>query len=132
MGRWEDAAILAVGGALGVNARHWLSTAIDGRLGPAFPWATLTINLTGSFALGFCAALPVPPDWPQYHQLRLLVMVGFLGGYTTFSTFSLQAVLLWERGGSSRPLAYLAASVLGGLIAVVLGALSARSLWGDS
>lgn len=130
MGRWADSAILALGGALGVHARYWLSAAIEARFGQEFPWGTLIINVSGSFALGVAATLLSTPAWLPYSQARLLVMVGFLGGYTTFSTFSLQAVELWSRSGPTRSLAYTAASLLGGLAAALLGLLAARSLLG--
>jgi len=126
--RWAEATILAMGGALGVNARYWLATALDGRIGRGFPWATLTINVSGSFALGVAAVILNAPSWLPHPQARLLVMVGFLSGYTTFSTFTFEAIVLGERWGAPRAAAYVAASVLGGLAAVVAGASLGRAL----
>ncbi|MDR3516108.1 MAG: fluoride efflux transporter CrcB [Azospirillaceae bacterium] len=90
---------VAVGGAIGSVFRFWLSSLIAEALGPAFPWGTLVINVTGSFLIGFTATLTgldgrlvVSPD------LRTFVMVGICGGYTTFSSFSLQTLALARDG----------------------------------
>ncbi len=125
---WLQILTLAVGGALGVNARYWLAMAIDRRVGPGFPWATFAINVSGSLAIGFAAVilaqrLPHP-------AARLLVITGFLGGYTTFSTFAYEPVALWQRSARLSSLGYLVASAAAGVAAVVLGAALARSFVG--
>ena len=92
-------AALSIGGMLGVNARYWLGASISRWASPQYPWATFTINITGSFAIGFLTVLLV--RWLPHPNARLLVLTGFLGGYTTFSTFALEAATLWERAGRS-------------------------------
>jgi CrcB protein len=105
---------VAVGGLLGVLARFGI-----GRLTihhDSLIWSTVAINVAGSFLLG----LLVAEHWFG-RDLREGLGVGFLGGFTTFSTFSVQAVLEVEAGESGRALAYVMASVLGGLLAAAVG-----------
>ncbi|MBI3506069.1 MAG: fluoride efflux transporter CrcB [Proteobacteria bacterium] len=85
---------IAVGSALGGMGRHAVSEAILAQVDPqGIPWWTILVNITGSFAIGFVAAMTPPnPD------LRLFLMTGVLGGYTTFSAFSLQTLDLAQRG----------------------------------
>lgn len=118
--------LLSVGGSLGVNARYWLGVAISRWAGPQFPWATLAINVSGSFAIGLLTVLLA--RWLPHPNMRLLVVVGFLGGYTTFSSFAAEALVLWERGERARGLGYVAGSVGAGLAAVVLGTAMGRGL----
>lgn len=128
MESWRRVFWLSAGGALGVNARYWLGVWIGRWASPRFPWATVTINVTGSFAIGFLtAALAV---WAPHPYARLFAVVGFLGGFTTFSTFSQESLSLWERGGPWLALANMAGSVLAGFVAVALGAALARGLTG--
>ena len=91
--------MVGIGGALGSMARYACSLALARWFGEAFPWGTLFVNATGSFVIGFFFALTaaggrllVSPDW------RLFVTVGFCGGYTTFSSFSLQTLVLLRAG----------------------------------
>jgi CrcB protein len=123
---WQQVALLSVGGSLGVNARYWLGVAITRRVGPQFPWATLTINVSGSFAIGLLTVLLA--RWLPHPNMRLLVVVGFLGGYTTFSSYSAEALVLWERGERALCVGYVAGSVGAGLAAVVLGTVLGRGL----
>jgi CrcB protein len=109
--------IVALGGALGA----WLRF-VAGRLVGAstFPWATLTVNLIGSFAMGLLAG------WLARHgshgeAWRLLLGVGLLGGFTTFSAFSLELVLMIERGTLGSAALYAAASVVGGVLGLFAG-----------
>ncbi len=91
--------LVAVGGAIGSVSRYWLSGLVATRYGEAFPWGTLVINVTGSFVIGIFAALTTP-DIASTHRLaiRQFFMVGICGGYTTFSSFSLQTLdLLRDR-----------------------------------
>jgi CrcB protein len=118
--------VLSLGGALGVNARFWLGVWMNRWTSPAFPWATFTINVSGSFAIGLLAEGLT--HWLPHPNVRLLVVVGFLGGYTTFSTFSFDTLTLWERGEAGLSLANGAGSVLAGLLAVGLGVALARGL----
>ena len=123
---WYQVALLSVGGSLGVNARYWLGVAVSRWTGPQFPWATLAINVSGSFAIGLLTVLLA--RWLPHPQMRLLVVVGFLGGYTTFSSFSAEALVLWERGERWLCIGYVAGSVGAGLVAVVLGTMLGRGL----
>ena len=113
--------MVMLGGAAGSLARYVLSTAIMTRLGPVFPWGTFTINVSGSFLIGLLMTLlterlQADPNW------RLILVVGFLGGYTTFSSFEWETFSL--AGGGSRLLALfnIAGSVIFGYVAVWLGA----------
>lgn len=124
---WEVLA-LSAGGVLGVNARYWLAVWMSGWAGDRFPWATFTINVTGSFAIGLIATLLA--GWHPSHPSRLFCLVGFLGGYTTFSSFAFEAHVLWERGLVGRALVYLAGSVIAGFAAVVLGVAVGRFVVG--
>jgi CrcB protein len=123
---WIRVAVLSVGGALGVNARFWLGVAISRWTSSQFPWATFTINVTGSFAIGLCTA--VLARWLPHPHARLLITVGFLGGYTTFSSYSIESLTLWERGERGLCLTYLLGSVVAGFAAVVLGTVLGRGL----
>lgn len=92
---------VAIGGALGSMSRYWLSGFVAARFGATFPWGTLIINVTGSFVIGIFAALAIP-EGRMDSQSRLFatqfLMIGVCGGYTTFSSFSLQTLnLLRER-----------------------------------
>jgi CrcB protein len=123
---WVRVAVLSVGGALGVNARYWVGTWMSRWVSPQFPWATFTINVSGSFAIGFLTVALA--SWLPHQQVRLLVVVGFLGGYTTFSTFAFDSLILWENGEAGRSLANMAGSVAAGFVAVGLGIAIARGL----
>jgi fluoride exporter len=127
MESWYQVVVLSVGGVLGVNARYWLGVAITRWTGPQFPWATFTINVTGSFAIGLFTVFLA--RWlPQHPHARLLVVVGFLGGYTTFSSFSFESTTLWERGERGLCLTYMIGSVVAGFAAVLVGTALGRGL----
>ncbi len=115
---------LSIGGALGVNARYWAAVGIDRWVGTRFPWATFAINVSGSFAIGLAATLLARRD--LHSPARLLLITGFLGGYTTFSTFAFEARALWGRGQAGASLLYATGSVAAGVLAVVLGIAAAR------
>ena len=127
---WNQAAVLAIGGAMGVNARYWLSVWMARWTSPRFPWATVTINVAGSFAIGFIVVI-LAHRWP--HPLaRLFLMTGFLGGFTTFSAFTYETLTLWEKGDRNLALANTLGSVVAGLVAVTLGVALARAVVGKS
>ena len=126
MDLWYQVAALSVGGVLGVNARYWLGVLINRWAGSQFPWSTFTINITGSFAIGLCTVFLA--RWAPHAHARLVVVVGFLGGYTTFSSYSFESLALWERGERMLCLVYMFGSVAGGFAGVVLG----TALAGDS
>src|SRR6185503_7291761 len=97
MEAWSDFLLIGTGAFLGANLRYWLTNAFSSWFGLAFPYGTLFINIRGSFLLCFVLTLignRLVPD----PGLRLLIGTGFLGGYTTFSTFSYDTVALLERG----------------------------------
>jgi CrcB protein len=128
MDAWARVLVLSMGGALGVNARYWLGVLMARWAGPRLPWATVTINVTGSFAIGFLAVI-LAHRWP--HPLgRLFVVTGFLGGYTTFSSFAYESFKLWEDGERRLSAANTVGSVVAGLAAVALGVALARSAIG--
>lgn len=125
MGSCVQVLVLSVGGALGVNARYWLGVWISRWASPQFPWATFAINVSGSFVIGVLT-VALTRWWPHPH-LRLLLITGVLGGYTTFSTFALESAILWERGETVLAVANLGGSVVLGFAAVVLGLALARA-----
>lgn len=91
--------LVAVGGAIGSLLRFWCSGLMARTLGETFPWGTFTVNVLGSFMIGFVAVVTGPDGrflWPSY--LRSHVMVGVFGGFTTFSSFSLQTLNLAQEG----------------------------------
>lgn len=93
---------VAVGGALGSVARYWVALLMTRLTGPRFPWGTLLINVVGSGVIAWFGALTAPHGpAPASADARLFVMVGICGGFTTFSSFSLQTLEL-ARGGSAR------------------------------
>ncbi len=117
--------MVGVGGALGSMARYWLGGLVAARLGVRFPYGTLLINVTGSFVIGY--VLTVATERLALHPAyRLLIAVGFLGGYTTFSAFEYETLRLLEAGGLARALANVVLSVTVGLVACWGGALLAR------
>jgi CrcB protein len=123
---WTKVIVLSVGGTLGVNARYWLGVWINRWTSPQFPWATVFINVSGSFMVGFLTVALA--RWVPHPNLRLMLITGFLGGYTTFSTFENDALTLWERGEGILMAANLIGSVAAGFAAVLLGSAMARGL----
>ena len=111
--------IVFFGAGIGAMMRHAVNR-IALALGSAFPWNTLAINVTGSLVMGLIAGWFAFKGESGQH-LRLFLTTGILGGYTTFSTFSLDAALLWERGQERAAAAYVAASVTASLIGVFAG-----------
>jgi CrcB protein len=120
--------VLSIGGVLGVNARYWLASWMSTWAGDRFPWATFAINVSGSFAIGLIATLLA--RWLPAHPARLFFLVGFLGGYTTFSSFAFEALVLCERDQIGRALAYMGGSVAAGFVAVMLGVALGRAIVG--
>jgi fluoride exporter len=87
--------LVAVGSALGGVLRYWASGLIANRVGHSFPWDTMFVNITGSFVIGFLAAMAAPGgQWLVSPHARNFFMIGICGGYTTFSSFSLQTLAL--------------------------------------
>lgn len=115
-------ALVAAGGAAGSVLRYLTSVLAIELLGAAFPWGTLAVNAIGSFVIGALAGADVEG------QARLLFVTGLLGGFTTFSAFSLDAVLLWERGDAVAAALYVVGSVFLSLVALVAGLALVRGL----
>jgi fluoride exporter len=118
--------LVAAGGGLGAAARYLVNILVTRAFGPAFPWGTLCINVAGCFAMGIFI------EWLTQRtnaslELRMFVATGILGGFTTFSAFSLDFAVLWERGAALPAFGYLFASVFGSLLALFLGLWLARS-----
>jgi CrcB protein len=113
---------IAFGSALGGVARFWCSGVIARLFGETFPWGTLIVNVSGSLVIGVIAALTVPEGRIFIGPTaRLAVMAGFLGGYTTFSSFSLQTLALMQDGEWWLAFANVALSVVLCLVAVWVG-----------
>ena len=108
---------VAIGGALGSLARYALSAYIFDVSSHKFPYATLAINVLGSFAMGILFVLIVEKA-AMPSEMRSLLMIGFLGAFTTFSAFSLDALGLWQNGHVFMSLVYMLATVILCLIAI--------------
>ena len=104
---------IAAGGAAGALCRYGLSEAIITHAGKGFPWGTLAVNLAGCFAIGLAYHLVTAQRIP--HEISWLLITGFLGAFTTFSTFSLETNTLLRDGAYLAALAYILASVLAGV-----------------
>jgi CrcB protein len=116
--------LVMTGGALGAGARHLTGRATLALFGPAYPYGTLAVNLVGGLLMGLLVGLlaRVAAGEPW----RLFLGVGVLGGFTTFSSFSLDAVTLVERGAIGTALGYVLVSVVGSIVALVAGLSLAR------
>ncbi|MDX1933014.1 MAG: fluoride efflux transporter CrcB [Capsulimonadales bacterium] len=119
--------IVGLGGFLGANARFYVGNWVAQRWGNALPYGTFVVNIAGCFVLGLFATLAVRFAWRE--EWRMLVAVGFVGGFTTFSTFeyeTLQLILEGRHGWAA--FAYVLGSVVAGLLAAFLGVCAARLL----
>lgn len=116
---------VALGGAIGASARYGVNI-VAGRLMPGLPLGTLAANVLGCFAMGLLAstlALRGGQHWAPF------LLTGLLGGFTTFSAFTLDTMTLWERGAGTLAVGYVLASVAASLLAVVAGLAIARGLF---
>jgi CrcB protein len=116
---------VALGGALGASARYLLNVWVMRLVGPGFPWGTMVANVAGSFLMG---VLVVVLARRGGQQLAPFLMTGLLGGFTTFSAYSLDVVTLWERGAFGPAAAYALGSVLLSVVALFAGLWAARGL----
>ena len=119
--------LIGLGGFAGAISRYVVDGVVSDRTGGAFPWGTLAVNLTGSFVLGLLFAMTteraiLPPD------IRGPVMIGFIGAYTTFSTYMLKSWGLIESGSYGIAIANLGGSMLLGLVAVAAGLIIGRAI----
>lgn len=119
--------LVALGGAVGSVCRYLVGVGALRLMGPAFPWGTLAVNVAGSFAIGILAELVVS-RFGASTELRLLLITGFLGGFTTFSAFALDAITLFERGASLAAATYLILSIGASIAAAIAGIGLMRSL----
>ena len=118
--------VIALGGAAGAVSRYLATGWIQGITGGFFPWGTMTVNVAGSLALGF--ALVWLQGTLSSAELRELVAIGFLGSFTTFSTFSYETVAMLRDGEWWRAGGYATGSIVLGAVAVVVGAVLASAL----
>ena len=123
--------LVFLGAGIGGALRHGVNLGCARYCGVAFPWGTLTVNVAGSFIMGALAAwlaFRAGEGWSQ--PLRLFLATGILGGFTTFSAFSLDAVMIWERGEAGLAAAYVAASVGLSIAGLVAGLALVRTVAG--
>lgn len=123
----SQAVVIMLGGALGALARYVFSSVVNEKLGSSFPYGTLSVNVLGSFIMGFLAIVLVEkmglePLW------RLGIFVGFLGAFTTFSTFSMETMNLFEQGLPARALMNMLISVMLSVLAVWLGFIIGKAI----
>lgn len=119
--------LVALGGAIGSAARYGVNVWSARAFGLGFPWGTLTVNVVGGLVMGLLAALfALKAEAP--HEAKLFLMTGALGGFTTFSAFSLDAVALWERGEATTAALYVLSSVGLSIAALIAGLALGRAL----
>ncbi|MGB3280877.1 MAG: fluoride efflux transporter CrcB [Pseudorhodobacter sp.] len=116
---------VALGGAIGASARYLTNTAVMRWVGPGFPYGTIMVNILGSFLMGVLIVVLAQKGGTRYAPL---LMTGILGGFTTFSAFSLDAFTLWERGQVALAGAYVAGSVVLSIAALIAGVLTMRGM----
>jgi CrcB protein len=118
--------LVMLGGAIGSGARHLTGRAMLGLFGPDYPFGTLTVNLVGGLLMGLLVGILARHGGSE--PARLFLGVGVLGGFTTFSAFSLDVVTLAERGATATALGYVLVSVVGAIAAVAAGMTLARTV----
>jgi len=117
--------VVGIGGFIGANARYLIGGWVQERWGPSFPYGTLAVNVSGCFLLGAFATLALRLTWSDHW--RLFVAIGFVGAYTTFSTFEYETLRLIAEGARLRAAAAnVLVSVVAGLIAAYIGVVAAR------
>jgi CrcB protein len=118
---------IAIGAAAGGVSRFYLGSALQQRLGASFPWGTLAINITGSLLLGFLIRYAMATPAISM-EVRAMLTVGFCGGYTTFSSYSYETLVLLEEGQVGRAALYSVGTVVLALLATFAGFMLAREL----
>lgn len=121
-------ASVALGGALGASARYGVAALMLRLLGPGFPWGTFTVNVVGSFAMGLLIE-GLALKFEVSPEVRVMLVTGFLGGFTTFSAFSLDTANLIERNAYGPAAVYVIASVVLSIGALFGGLMLGRTLW---
>jgi CrcB protein len=119
--------MVGAGGAFGAIGRYLLSTWVYSLTGRAFPWGTLAVNLLGSLLMGFLSVWLLE-RMTVSTEMRALLMVGFLGAFTTFSTFSIETLLLLEQGAVARAGVNIAISVITCIFSAWMGTLIAKAI----
>jgi CrcB protein len=119
--------LVMLGGAVGAGARHLVGRATLAWWGPDYPWGTLTVNLIGGLLMGLLAG-GLLRFGQSGEQMRLFLGVGILGGFTTFSAFSLDAMNMLQRGDWLATLGYILASVIGSVVALGIGLQLTRAI----
>ena len=118
--------LIALGGAAGASARHLVGQAALRWIGPEWPYGTLAVNILGGFFMGLLVGWIAMTGRPDATALRYTLGVGLLGGFTTFSAFSLEVVLMIERKQAAAAAGYAALSVAGAVAALFVGLMLAR------
>ena len=124
---WQQLMLVMAGGALGAAARFWLGGLLLRQFGSGFPWGTFAVNMIGGLLMGLVAGW-LAQRGQAGDDVRLFAAVGVLGGFTTFSAFSLDAVGLWEQGEAARAALYVGLSLGLSIVALIAGATLARSV----
>ena len=119
--------LVMLGGAIGAGARHLVGRWTLHAFGPGYPWGILTVNVVGGFAMGVLVGM-LARQAVSHENLRLFVAVGVLGGFTTFSSFSLDVVTMIERGAWGPALGYVLVSVVASVLALMGGLALARGI----
>ncbi|WP_300553377.1 fluoride efflux transporter CrcB [Maricaulis sp.] len=122
--------LIGAGGAFGAISRHLVGQAALRLMGPGLPWGTFAVNIIGGLAMGLLVGWLAMVERADENSIRLLAAVGFLGGFTTFSAFSLELVLMIERRDYASAMGYALASVLIAVLALMAGLMIARRLQG--
>ena len=117
---------VALGGALGATCRYLTGIAATRVMGHGFPWGTLAVNIAGSFLMGALVVVLAEKGGTRFAPF---LMTGLLGGFTTFSAFSLDAITLFERGQHGIAAGYVGASIVLSLLAISLGLVAARGVF---
>jgi CrcB protein len=120
-------AVVALGGAIGATMRYGVNVGAVHFLGHGYPWGTIIVNILGSFLMGIMIGKFAQME-PVSSELKTLLTTGFLGAFTTFSTFSLDFITLWERGAMGQAMIYMLGSVILGILALAIGLWIMRSI----
>ena len=116
---------VAAGGALGSVLRYLIGMTVQNITVSQFPWGTLSVNILGSFLMGAVVTY-MALAWNPSAEVKAFLTVGLLGGFTTFSAFSLDVITLWERGAPMVVMGYVMGSILLSLFAIILGVMVTR------
>lgn len=125
---WRMALAVLVGGGIGAFCRYVVGAVFLQRFGPGFPYGTMTINIVGCFFIGVISELAIARSIIVTPLLRTFLVVGVIGGFTTFSSFSYDVVTLTEDAAAISALIYICASVVGGIFAAFAGVVAVRSI----